>query len=371
MRTERAKILFLSPSMTLGGAERVFCTLLHHLDCTRFAPSLALVHKTGPLLEMLPPSLSVMDLQARRARNAPRALIRVIRRMRPDLIFSSQAHLNFMLLFCKPFLPRGTRIIARETNIPSRKLAHERFRRLFPLFYKRLYPFCDAVVCQSREMEEDLTRHFGLPQRLAVRIPNPVDLMLAAQRAQTQANPFSGPDPQLLAVGKLEAQKGFDLLLQALAEALSQNPAPAPRLTILGKGSQEAALRRQADALGIAAQVHFAGPVDNPFPYLANAHRLICSSRYEGFPNVVLEALACGTPVLSFACPGGLDEIIIPGSNGELAPPEDTRTLARLILDSLPLPPERETVKESVRSRYAAPLITRRYEELFDSVLNT
>jgi len=191
-------------------------------------------------------------------------------------------------------------------------------------------------------------------------IGNPIDVDDVARMA---ALPATLPGkPALLAVGRLSRQKGFDLLLPAFAQLLAT--APDAHLTIAGTGSDESALRALSRTLGIADRVTFRGFVENPYPLMRAADLYVLSSRYEGFPNVALEALACGTPVIATACPG-VAGLILPGINGWLAPVEDiaglraalelaTRTRAQL---------HGSAIRDSVRARFETKLIAQRYEQ--------
>ncbi len=357
----RQEVLFVSPSLAGGGAERVCTTLLRHLDRERFAPVLALADKSGPLLAELPEDVPVLDLQAGRVRKAWGPLIKVVRQRRPQTVFTMQGHLNCVVRLAMPFFPRGTRVVAREAIILSRSIAAGEAHPMFSRLYRLLYPGFDAVVCQSAEMEADLVERHGLPASRAVRIPNPVDTARLQALAARGGQELPLRRPFFVAMGRLERQKGFDLLLQALA----QLPQPRPLLVLLGQGGQEAALRAQALESGLGADVEFAGFVRNPYPLLAAADLFVLSSRYEGFPNALLEALSLGTPTVAFACPGGVREIVQEGVNGRLAPPEDVPALAALLADWRSLPRERSRVAQSVNARYGLRAVLRRYEAVF------
>ncbi len=354
------KALFVSPSMAGGGAERVFATLLTHLDRRRFAPTLALAHKTGPLLEALPPDVEVLDLAGGRARKSLTPLIRLVRRLRPNVVFTAQGHMNCIVRLAMPFFPRGTRVVAREANILSRKIAEGSAPSWFGPLYRLLYPGFHAVVCQSQEMLDDMVNNWGLPQSKAVRIPNPVDIRRLRELAAAAPNPFAPGRPQIVAMGRLVRQKGFDLLLQALA----LTPEPRPLLTILGQGELEGQLRAQARTLHIEIDVCFAGFQNNPYPFLAAADLFVLPSRYEGFPNALLEAMALGTPAVAFACPGGLEEIVLPGVNGWLAPPEDVAALAALLREHQRPGLDAAQVSQSIAARFGLDVILERYATL-------
>lgn len=363
---DKKRILFVLPSLAGGGAERVFITLLKHFDRSRFSLKLALVHHHGPLLSQTPPDVEVIDLKARRVRYAIGPIIRTVRALQPDAVFSSQAHLNNIMLLCKPFFPKKTRLVARETNIPSYKLRNERYPWVFRFLYRRLYPYLDKLVCQCEEMRHDLVNGHDFPHELSVVINNPVDIDGVRALAKTKpehVSPLYTPGVRnILAMGRLEKVKGYDLLLQAFAKADISDC----ELTFLGAGSQEDALKQLAGRLGVAERVRFLGFQQNPHPYLAQADIFALSSHFEGFPNVVLEAHACGVPVVAFSCPGGLDEIIRPGVNGWLAPTGDVDALAKLLSDhTAGASIDKDAVVESARSRYAVGKITRQYEALF------
>lgn len=358
------RVLFVSPSMAGGGAERVFATLLRHLDRRRFAPMLALADKSGPLLAGLPEDVEVVECGKGRVRSAWAPLIRLVRRAKPRVVFTAQGHMNLVTRLAMPFFPPGTRVVARETNIPSRKIAHGEAPRLFGPLYRLLYPGFQAVVCQSEEMLRDMVDTFGLPEHKARRIPNPVDTERVRELAR-QGNSILPRDsrddrPQLVAMGRLTRQKGFDLLLSALALL----PRPRPLLTILGAGSLESELKAQARRLGLEKDARFTGFVDAPYATLAAADLFVLSSRYEGFPNALLEAMALGTPAVAFACPGGVEEIIRPGINGWLAPAEDVQALAALLLAHMRPGLERRAVAASISERYDVRVVVKRYEEL-------
>lgn len=359
----RRRVLFLLPNLRGGGAERVVVTLLRTLDRSKFQLSLGVVDLQGAAyLEDLPPDVEVIDLGCTRVRQAIPGMVRLIRNRRPDLVFSTLGHLNLALGMVHWALPAGTRLVGREATILSRMvegLSPRWFwRRAYGFFYRQF----DRIVCQSRTMQEDLASGFGLPEARMTVINNPVD----ADRIRRLA--LEGPPPprrepgtrHLVAAGRLSPEKGFDLLIEALARCAD----PGLRLSILGQGPLRAELEALVVAWGLQAQVTFLGFQKNPYPYFRNADVFVLSSRFEGFPNVVLEAMACGTPVIATPL-GPVAEIVALAEGCTLSEDISVQALAQALTALRPghrLPPE-------VVAPFAIPAILDRYTQVFLEVL--
>lgn len=308
MKQGRTRLLFLIPTLTGGGAERVVVTLLQHLDRARFELALAVVDtRDAAFRDQVPADVEFIDLGCRRVRQALPKLVRLLWRRRPDVVMSTLGHLNLALAIVRPLLPGGTRYVARETTIVSHGITEYRRSRLWAWAFRRFYGRFDRVICQSRAMRDDLVANFALDAKRTVIIHNPVD---RARIVEAAASPVQSVTPpgmlRVVAAGRLSIEKGFDLLLDALALARRRDL----HLTILGDGPLRAELTARAEARGIADRVRFAGFLRNPYPTIGAADLFVLSSRYEGFPNVVLEALACGTPVVATPAPGGVREIL-------------------------------------------------------------
>lgn len=355
------RILFLLPSLAGGGAERVVTTLLHHLDRTRFAPALAVLSMRNAVLkDAIPQDVELIDLGCSRLRYAPKKLLTLIRQRRPEVVFSTVGHLNLAIAAMRPLLPRGIRFIARETTVVTEGLRDEsRYPRLHGWAYRRLYPAFDLVICQSQAMREDLVRNFGFPEARAVVIHNPCDVerirTLAAEGTLRPSN--EGPLAlNMVAAGRLVPSKGIDLLLEAVAQCGH----PDLRLTVLGDGPLRQELAERAAELGIADRVWLAGYQGNPYPFYARADAFVLSSRYEGFPNVVLEALACGTPVISTPATGGVREILDQLADCKVAESVSAEALAAAIRSWVSSP--RRRIAPSVMRPFEVSSVVARYE---------
>ncbi|HUI41942.1 MAG TPA: glycosyltransferase [Terriglobia bacterium] len=334
--SQPSSILFLLPSLGGGGAERVMVSIVTHLSRTRFVPHVAVLEKTGPYVDKLPRDVPLHELGSRRVRYALPGLVRLAWKLRPATVLSNIAELNIMLILARSLLPHGVRLLVRETILVSAWLAEEaRLPRILGALYPRVYPRADGVICQCDAMMRDLEECFGVPRGKLVRIYNPVDFGFLRTMAEAGPSPYSGPrsGPHLLASGRLTFMKGFDLLLEAMSRVVREFP--AADLTILGRGPLEGELKALAERLHLSDRVRFPGYQLNPYPWVKHADMFVLSSRYEGLPNVMLEALALGTPVVGTDCPGGVREILENCRLGRLAPGVDAHRLAETVIGAL------------------------------------
>jgi len=291
------------PSFAGGGAERVALTLVRHMAKNGGDVHLVVLSGQGPLAQMVPAGLPVHDLQTPRLRSALPAMIGLLRRLEPGVVFSTLGYMNLALLALKGVLPTTTKVIVREANLPSLSLPNNRYSGLFRWGYKFLYPKADKVVCTSKIMVEEMARDLGVPSsRLAVHY-NPVDETSLRGKAEPPIR-YPGEGRRFVCAGRLTRQKGFDRLLRRMACWER-----SCHLTILGDGADRPALERLASEHGVAGNVLFAGFCDNPWRYYAGADAFLLPSRWEGMPNAALEALACGTKVIAAPEAGAISEI--------------------------------------------------------------
>jgi glycosyltransferase involved in cell wall biosynthesis len=333
MKFERKKVLFILPSFEAGGAERVFSTLFVHLDRGRFEPHIAVLRAKGAYVGTMPKDETVHDLNVSRARYSLPGIIRLVWKLKPHVILSTLGHLNLALLFVRSLFPRGTKFLVRETTIVTTFLLEEtQHPRLWAWFYWYLYRRADGVICSCDAMMNDFAENFKLPREKLVRIYNPVDTETVQEQANIGENPFCGPGPHLVAAGRISREKGFDLLLDAMPVVLQH--LPNARLAILGDGPLKTQLTARVQDLRLAETVSFLGFQQNPWRYLKHADLFVLPSRYEGLPNILLETLALGTPVVATDCPGAIREVRNTGTDIALVPPENPKALAEAIVSA-------------------------------------
>ena len=365
------KVMFVAPSLGGGGAERVITILLRRLERGRFLPSLVLFRREGAYLSDLPPDVPVFDCgrygDGGRYRWIGR-LVRLLREKPPDVLVSFLWETSLISIPAAFFA--GTRRVVVSERLSIRGAREGLLKDIVRRFsIVALYRTVDRIIPNALAMERQLVEDFHLPVRKIVTIPNPVEVEAIIGKG-------TEPDPQgirgirvpvIAAMGRLSPQKGFDILLKAFA--LLEKDC---RLLLMGEGEEEKTLKELAGRLGIAERVLFTGFLANPYPALAGATLFVLSSRFEGFPNALVEAMVLGLPCISMRCPTGPEEIISDGESGVLVPLGDPESLAsaidRLLGDSALRGRLGSRGKERAME-YEAAAIVRRYESLIESVV--
>lgn len=245
--------------------------------------------------------------------NRIRVLRQAIRKSDPEVVISFMEQVNVLALLAACGL--GVRVVVSERIDPYRFHPGSVWKQLRWLVYSR----ADCIVVQSRDALAYFLPKFN--DRTVV-IPNPVVVPPDGQVSDGLVT----PGRCLIAVGRLTEQKQFDLLLKAFARLKDRYSEWT--LTIVGDGPMRSELESLCDQLGLAGRVMFTGFVTDPYRYLRQASLFVMSSGYEGFPNALCEAMACGLPVISTDCAGGVREIIRDGDNGILVPSGDEDALA-------------------------------------------
>jgi len=298
---------------------------------------LVLAKAEGPYLSEVPAGVRVIDLHSSRVLFSLPGLVRYLRRERPQSILSAMNHANIVAIWARKLARVQSRVVVTVHNTLSRATTNSsNFRvRLMPRLIRIFYPWADAVVAVSGGVAEDLAKTTGLPQERIRVIYNPIvtpELLEKAKKAVEHPWFAPGEPPVILSVGRLTKQKDYPTLIQAFALVRRKYPA---RLMILGEGEERAKLEALAQELALQDDISLPGFVDNPYAYMARSAVFVLSSAWEGFGNVLVEAMAVGTPVVATGCPSGPAEILEGGKWGKLVPVGDANAMAQAILSTL------------------------------------
>jgi glycosyltransferase involved in cell wall biosynthesis len=399
-RSVARHIAFLIPTGAGGGAQRVMATLAEEIAARGRRVDLVVGRAEGPFVERIGEKVRLVALEKSGAvggrwaawRADPGgflelarpflfplaasdmvcrlpALTRYLKDNRPDIMMSAKVHTNLVALLARRASGTSTRLVVSERGDYGEKVQTSRrwrWRHITPLM-RRLYVEADAIVSVSEDLARRLPTYTGLdPQRIQV-LHNPVvSSALHRQADESVDHPWfaSGEPAVVLAAGRLEQRKGFQDLIAAFAKLAERRPL---RLVIFGEGKLRPSLEQQVDALGLADRVVLPGWVSNLFAYMARAALFVLPSHYEGLPGVLIQALACGCPVVATDCPTGPREILEDGRLGPLVPVGDVDAMADAIAETLatPLP---KALLQARGDYFSVDRAVDRYLSLFDGL---
>ena len=346
MRKQAGPIAYFIPHLVGGGVERVGLEIIRQFIRRGIAVDLIVTRSGGEMWNSIPAGARVVNLKAWKIESnslgvltSLPALVRYLKRRRPAVLISTLGAGNVVSLITKKYFLRDLKLIARHENCFSLQRKHAKIGIYYRLL-KWLFPVADSVVAISKDAAEDLRNCVPLAAESITYVPNPVVTATLLEQARIPLKHTWLDDPTvpvIIACGRLVLQKDFPTLLKAFADLKRSRNA---RLIILGRGPDKPQLVNLAHELGIQTDVEFAGFQSNPFSYIAQSQVFVLSSLFEGLPTVLIEALACGTPVVATDCLAGPREILEGGKWGALTPVGDWKAMSKAIQETLDNPPD-------------------------------
>lgn len=365
----KKRILFLIPSFAGGGAEKVLLTLLKDLDLTTFEPTVVCLSSRNDYPGKLRDGVKVIFLEKKSRLDFFRITYRlslIIRQQNPDLLCGFLYYSNIMLILSSALSLTKTPIILTEHNHLAITINHSKFRGVKKLLVRILYPLSSKIICVSKGIMVNMIAEYGVKPGKCTVIYNPFsvkDIFLSS--LEEISHPDFGHYPVVISCGRLTTQKNYPLLFRAMRLVNEQAPV---KLAILGDGELRSELESLAVSLGIGDNVVFLGFKSNPFSFIGKSFVFVLSSIWEGFGNVIVEAMACGTPVISTNCPSGPDEIITHEIDGLLVPVNDEIALANSILRVLQDTDFSDKIRCNAFQRskdFDTSIIIKQYERIF------
>lgn len=366
---EPLRILFAIPELDAGGPDRVFYEIIRGLNRNVFAPQLVVSRSGGRYLDALPEDVEISVIGG--GRYPLRRFARTVDRLRPDLVLST-LRMNITAAAAQPFQKHRPPLVARQANAISQSFFELKKRslikhRLAEVVVKRLLKVPTALVAQSCDMAQELERHTIGSQKVAV-IGNPVSLtdIDAACKAQQKISSVEPKGaPTLIAVGRLAYQKGFEILLPAFARFLQQHPKAV--LKIFGEGPDRDALQCQAEDLGIDHAMEMPGQSDTILAEITAADIFVSSSRYEGFSNAILEAMALGRLVVATNSEGATKDLVQDGVTGLIVAEVTSDALFEGLSRAMTIDGASvgARARQYVYSQYSRESVVQSYEQLF------
>lgn len=361
------RIALAFPSMLpLGGAERVQIDLANELQLLGFAVDIVIADEPQDARPYFQNEVRIFTFGASRIRRFVRPFMAYLRAERPDMVIASMWPFTVACAIAARLARTRTPVVVADHTILSAQYANQGavHRVMMRASIALAYRLAAARVGVSRGVASDVARLGRLAPESVTVIHNPVN----AQSIKCGGEDLKAVDDawpghagaRLLAVGRLKAVKNYPVMLRALSQLLQRRPA---HLVILGTGPQEEYIRRLVGSSGLGEHVSLVGHVDVLAPYYQRADLFILSSDYEGFGNVIVEAMSCGTPIVSTDCPSGPGEILQYGALGRLVPVGDASALAAAIEAELDMPHPPEELKKRAAD-FSPAIAARRYVAL-------
>jgi len=374
MKNKKIKITFFVPRF-----ERLLVYLLKNIDLEKFEVSLLLGNRKGMFIDEIPEDIKVISLNVSHIRHSIIGLIKYFKKEKPDIFISFLSHANLVSIISKILSGAKTKIVISERSTFS-KLSEQSAGNIYDkligqfIFFflvKIFYPRADRIICVSKAAAEDLSDVIGKNKKI-VFIYNGFDFKKIIELSKEKIDYpefYSDNLPIICAVGRLVKAKDYPTLLNAFSILFKKVKS---QLIIVGDGEDMDKLKAIAQRLDVSKSVYFAGFQKNPYKYMAKADVFVLSSITEGLPNVIVEAMACGTPVVSTDCKSGPNEIIEDGRNGFLVPIGDYHALAEKMLELINNTDLREKISEEGRmtaQNFSIGKSIKEYENLFKEVL--
>jgi glycosyltransferase involved in cell wall biosynthesis len=373
MTRSKKKLLFVIPRLVIGGAERLTIYLLKYMDRKKFDVALCLLEEKGELLNEIPKDIEIFNLHKSNRWSFLSLLKRfndLVVAYRPDLIYTRMWYATSLAIFSRMLYSHHIPICANEEHNHKRDiLKTDTFGFLKKKFMDIGHRKAELVIVPSGGVKRELINSYSLrPEKVRV-IYNSVDIDFVKSYIHSQSeDPTRVQMPVVVAFGRLISRKGFDDLLKAFRIVRDKMKS---RLIIIGDGEEHNNLQNLSYSLSLEDDVTLTGYLDNPYEILSSADVFVLSSRWEGFGNVIIEAMACGVPVISTDCPYGPNEIITHGVNGLLVPVGDVQAMAEAIVTLLRDRALRTSLAEAGRKRaqdFSVDKMVAEYEKVFERV---
>lgn len=333
MKYTLKKILFITPSLRSGGAEKNMVNTINMLDIDKFSITLLICGGENNYQHLLPSSLDVIYLSKSSVSKSYLQILKHLISIKPDIVFTSAGHVTIPVEIIKSLFYRKFIHVARVPTLPSNKLGTSIKSKVLSAISKYTYRAADYVIAQTDEMKAEIENVYGVSSEKVKTISNLINRQQIEELSNVDFDCFDQNKFNIVAMGTLYSVKGFDLLIKAID--LVKRKHHNVMLYIIGQEGTEKGSKLQLEQivhdLNLEKQVLFLGFQSNPYPYLKHADLFVLSSRKEGFPNVVLESLATGTPVVATNCVS-FDNVIIDGYNGFVVEKNNIEALAQGII---------------------------------------
>jgi glycosyltransferase involved in cell wall biosynthesis len=341
----RLRLLFVLGSLSFGGTERQVIEILRHLNRQRFAPLLYLIYRRGELLDQVPDDVPVFSYWERhhplRLRFPGRILFsqirdlsQIIAEQQVDLVYDRASHMAITAGFATPASVGRVSVVVADPKLDFAN-SHRQFRFVKRALLRRAYLRADRVLAVSDGVRQGLMQFHRLPPEQITTCPNVFDFARMTELAGAVCPDFAKDRFHIVCVGRLQREKGQQILLQAVDDLVHRRNQHGVLLWLVGDGPDEPALRRYAGTRGLEQYVRFEGYQSNPLPYMRRASVFCLPSLFEGMPNALVEAMGCGIPVIASDCPSGPREILADGQYGQLISPGNAVVLADALENSI------------------------------------
>jgi len=355
-------------SLAGGGAHKMMVNIAKGLNDLGYTVDIVLVKKEGPFIKNVPDEINIVDLNSARTLLSIPQFINYLNKNNPKALLVTPVAPTVPAIWAAYLSKSNVKIVLRipvvltEAEFYSdpngiKDLALSRLTRLF-------YPYADNYVAISQGVANDMIKNFGIDQSQIEVIYNPaIDDQISSKSQISVSHPFFDESvPVLIGVGRLAKQKDFPTLIRAFDQFLSEEDA---RLIILGEGPQRKKLEALVKDRGLSNKVSFPGFVENPFSYMRKADVFVLSSAWEGFGNVIPEALMCGTPVVSTDCKSGPREILKDGKYGRLVEVGNEEQMCQAVFDTLEKPIASKELKKRAEDFHINSIVPQYAELLF------